>query len=103
MKAVGIQEFGGAGNLEIMEMARPEPGPGEVLVKVACAGVNFIDIYMRGGAYKRSDTYETPLPMVLGMEGAGQIVALGDGVTSHRVGELVAWCLARGSYAEYAA
>lgn len=103
MKAVGIRKFGGAVNLEVMEVARPEPGPGEVLVKVACAGVNFIDIYMRSGAYRRSDTYKTPLPMVLGMEGAGQVVALGEGVTSHRVGELVAWCLASGSYAEYAA
>ena len=103
MKAIGVREFGEAGNLELMEMPRPEPGPGEVLVKVACAGVNFIDIYMRSGAYKRSDTYQTPLPMVLGMEGAGQIVALGQGVTSHRVGEVVAWCLSRGSYAEYAA
>jgi NADPH2:quinone reductase len=102
MKAVGVREFGGAGNLEIMDMDRPEPGPGEVLVKVARAGVNFIDIYMRGGAYKRSDTYKTPLPMVLGMEGAGEIVALGEDVASHRVGEPVAWCLARGSYAEYA-
>ena len=46
---------------------------------------------------------QTPLPMVLGMEGAGTIVALGAGVTSHRVGEMVAWCLSRGSYAEYAA
>jgi NADPH2:quinone reductase len=102
MKAIGVRKFGGAANLELMDVPRPEPGPGEVLVKVACAGVNFIDIYMRSGAYKRSDTYETPLPMVLGMEGAGQIVACGQGVTSHRVGELVAWCLARGSYAEYA-
>lgn len=102
MKAIGIREFGGADRLELMDMPRPEPGPGEVLVKVAHAGVNFIDIYMRSGAYKRSDTYKTPLPMVLGMEGAGAIVALGEGVTSHRVGELVAWCLSRGSYADYA-
>jgi len=102
MKAIGIRKFGGAGNLELMDVERPTPGPGEVLVKVSCAGVNFIDIYMRNGAYKRSDTYKTPLPMVLGMEGAGKVIALGKGVTSHRVGELVAWCLARGSYAEYA-
>ena len=102
MKAIGIRKFGGAGNLELMDVERPTPGPGEVLVKVACSGVNFIDVYMRNGAYKRSDTYQTPLPMVLGMEGAGQIVACGEGVTSHRVGEHVAWCLARGSYAQYA-
>jgi len=103
MKAIAVREFGGADRLEVADLPRPEPGPGEVLVKVAHAGVNFIDIYMRSGVYKRSDTYQTPLPMVLGMEGAGTIVALGEGVTSHRVGEMVAWCLSRGSYAEYAA
>lgn len=102
MKAIGIRKFGGAANLELMEVERPEPGPGEVLVKVAHAGVNFIDIYMRSGAYRRSDTYRTPLPMVLGMEGAGEVAALGEGVSGHRLGEPVSWCLSRGSYAEYA-
>lgn len=102
MKAIGIREFGGPANLELMEVERPEPGPGEVLVKVGHAGVNFIDIYMRSGAYRRSDTYRTPLPMVLGMEGAGEVVALGDGVTGRHVGDLVSWCLSRGAYAEYA-
>lgn len=102
MKAIGIKAFGGPENLESMELPRPEPGPGEVLVKVRHAGINFIDVYMRSGAYRRSDTYKTPLPMVLGMEGAGEVVSVGSGVTGRKAGDLVAWCLARGSYAEYA-
>ena len=57
---------------------------------------------MRSGIYRRSTTYETPLPMVLGMEGAGAIQSCGPGVDGFRAGDLVAWCLSRGAYAEYA-
>ena len=102
MKAIGVNEFGGPEALQQLNVAKPEPGPGEVLVKVDYAGVNFIDVYMRSGIYKRSTTYETPLPMVLGMEGAGAIQSCGPGVDGFRAGDLVAWCLSRGAYAEYA-
>lgn len=103
MKAIGINEFGGPDRLETLEVERPEPGAGEVLVRLACAGVNYIDVYMRSGIYRRSHTYETPLPMVLGMEGAGTVESSGPGVEGFARGDRVAWCLARGSYAEFAA
>ena len=102
MKAIGIRQFGGPEALEPMEVEKPEPGPGEVLVRVGYAGINFIDVYMRNGAYSKSKTYETPLPMVLGMEGAGVVAKRGPGVSGAGVGDRVAWCLARGSYAEFA-
>ncbi len=102
MKAISIARFGGPEELRLIDTAQPEPGPGEALVKIARAGVNFIDVYMRDGSYARSHTYKTPLPMVLGMEGAGTVAAIGPGVTDVTVGETVAYCLSRGSYAEYA-
>jgi len=102
VKAIGIREFGGPETLESMEVDKPRPGAGEVLVRVGVAGVNYIDVYMRSGIYNRSQTYETPLPMVLGMEGAGVVAARGPDVDGFREGDSVAWCLSRGSYAEYA-
>ncbi|UCH75220.1 MAG: quinone oxidoreductase [Rhodospirillales bacterium] len=102
MKAIGVNEFGGPETLHLLDLDRPQPGPGEVLVKVDYAGVNYIDVYMRSGIYKRSTTYETPLPMVLGMEGAGTVETWGPEVEGFRPGDAVAWCLARGAYAEYA-
>ena len=102
MRAVGVRAFGGPEALEMLEVPVPEPVNGEVLVKVAFAGINFIDIYMRSGRYAKSDTYKTPLPMVLGMEGVGQVVKLGEGVTGLEEGDTVAWCIHRGSYADYA-
>ena len=102
MKAVRIERFGGADELKLGEVARPEPGPGEARVRLELAGVNFIDVYMRDGSYSRSRTYVTPLPMVIGMEGFGTVDALGAGVEDRKPGERVAYCLARGSYAEYA-
>jgi len=103
MRAVGVNSFGGPEALEVIEVPVPEPGKDEALVKLSLAGINFIDIYMRSGRYARSDTYKTPLPMVLGMEGAGEVVKLGAGVTGLDVGDRVAWCIVRGAYAEYAA
>ena len=102
MKAMRVTEFGGPERLELHDVERPVPGPGEALVRLACAGVNFIDIYMRNGSYAKSATYKTPLPMTIGMEGAGTVAALGPGVTGLDVGARVGYCLARGSYAEYA-
>ena len=102
MKAVTIARFGGPDVLELSEVDKPVPQPGEALVELECAGVNFIDIYMRAGQYARSHTYRTPLPMTLGMEGGGVVVALGESVADFAVGDRVAYCIVRGSYAQFA-
>jgi NADPH2:quinone reductase len=103
MRAIAVTEFGGADKLTLMQMPVPSPGAGEALVKLEYAGVNFIDIYMRSGEYARSQTYKTPLPMVVGMEGIGTVSALGQGAHGLATGDRVAYCIVRGSYAEYAA
>lgn len=103
MRAVGVNAFGGPEALEVIETPVPEPGEGEALVKLSFAGINFIDIYMRSGRYAKSDTYKTPLPMVLGMEGAGEVVRLGENTGGIKPGDRVAWCINRGAYAAYAA
>jgi len=101
MKAVGISRYGDASVLERWEIAVPEPGPGEVLVEVRFAGVNFMDVHTRQGKYATSTTYPVRLPVTLGMEGAGIVVGRGDGVEEFALGERVAWCLSWGSYAQY--
>jgi NADPH2:quinone reductase len=103
MKAIRIERFGNPGDLKLREIQIPEPGRDEALVRIASAGINYIDVYMRNGSYARSHTYGTPLPMTLGMEGGGTIAALGAGVRDFALGDRVAYCLSRGSYAEYAA
>jgi NADPH2:quinone reductase len=102
MRAVRIHAFGGPEVLFEEELPVPVARQGEMLVKLEFAGVNFIDVYMRDGTYRRSQTYATPLPMTLGMEGAGTVAAVGPGVDHVGVGDRVAFGLARGSYAEYA-
>lgn len=72
----------------------PEPGPGQILVEVLAAGVNFIDTYLRSGLYP------TDFPAALGREGAGHVIAVGPGVTAHGEGDLVAWFDQSGSYAD---
>lgn len=96
MKAVAMTAIGGTDVLEILDLADPVPGPGEVLVEIAASGVNFMDIGVRQGMA----WLEMPLPRVLGVEGAGRIVALGEGVSGLTVGQRVAWVYAPGSYAE---
>jgi len=103
VRAAGISAFGGPERLELMNVPQPLPAPGEALVKIEYAGINFIDIYMRSGHYARSHTYPTPLPMTLGMEAGGTVAAIGEGVGHLGVGERVAYCPVRGAYAEYAA
>lgn len=100
MKAICIEAFGGPEQCRLRDVAQGVPAAGEVTVRLSCAGLNFMDIYMRNGTYARSHTYQTPLPMTLGMEGAGTIIAIGDGVTDRAVGDRVAFCLHRGAYAE---
>ena len=94
IKAVQVTRTGGPDVLRYTEIDAAEPGPGEVAVQVAAAGVNFIDIYHRQGVYP------LPLPMVLGLEGAGRVIALGADVTDVAVGDRVAWLQVAGSYAE---
>ncbi len=77
------------------ERPKPEPAPGEVLVKIAASGVNYIDIYHRIGLYK------LPLPAILGSEAAGTVEQTGEGVTGFKPGDRVVYAMARGSYAEY--
>ena len=103
MQAIAVAQFGGPESLKLMQVPQPVPAAGEVLVKMECAGINFIDVYMRSGRYARSQTYQTPLPMTLGMEGGGTVAALGEGVSCLKVGDRVAYCIVRGSYAEFAA
>jgi len=96
MRAIQIAQYGGPEVLTLRETARPQPGDGEVLVKVRASGVNFIDIYQRTGLYKN------PLPFTPGMEGAGTIEEVGDGVEGFAQGDAVAWSMKPGGYAEYA-
>jgi NADPH2:quinone reductase len=103
MWAQRIHAYGGAGECRLEECPRPVPAPGEALVEIAVAGLNFIDVHLRLGRYAKSDTYRNALPMTLGMEGAGTVVALGEGVTDVAVGDRVAYCIVRGSFAQVAA
>ena len=77
MKAVSVSRYGGPEVLEIVDVDTPSPGAGQVLVDVAFAGVNFMDIYARSGVGQYA---ETP-PFVLGGEGSGRVLAVGDGVS----------------------
>jgi NADPH2:quinone reductase len=103
MLAVSVRAFGGPEQLAYGDAPTPQPGRGEARVRLEYAGINFIDIYMRSGHYARSQTYQTPLPMVIGMEGAGVVDALGPEAAGVAVGDRVAWCIVRGAYAQYAA
>lgn len=97
MKAINVQHTGGPEALQLVDLPVPTPGPNEIRVKQSVAGVNYIDVYIRNGTYKR----ETPF--VLGREGAGTVEAVGSGVTELRVGDRVAYMDAPqpGGYAEY--
>jgi NADPH2:quinone reductase len=97
MKAIRVHAFGGPDVLKYEDVPEPTPKPGEAVVKIDAAGVNFIDIYQRTGVYK------PPLPVTLGQEGAGTITAVGTGATDVKIGDRVAWAGVVGSYAGYAA
>jgi len=96
MKAIRIHTPGGPEALKFDDVPEPTPGPGQALVKLAAAGVNFIDVYFRTGMYK------APLPLTLGLEGAGVVTAVGTGVTDVKIGDAVAWTGVPGSYAQMA-
>ena len=103
MRAIQINEFGGPDKLLEKDIPIPTPEENEVIVKLEYSGINYMDVYMRNGSYAKSHTYQTPLPMTVGMEGAGTIHAFGKNVEGFKLGERVAYCLSRGSYAEFAA
>jgi NADPH2:quinone reductase len=95
MRAIRPKQTGGPEQLELEEFATPAPGASEVLVRVEAAGVNYIDVYHRTGLYP------LPLPLPIGLEGAGTVEQLGGGVHDFRVGERVAWASVPGSYASH--
>ena len=95
MRAIVVSELGGPEAMVLGEWPEPVAGPGQVVVEVAAAGVNFIDIYRRSGVYKQS------VPYVPGSEGAGTVVAVAEDVHEFSVGDHVAWSEGGpGSYAE---
>jgi NADPH:quinone reductase and related Zn-dependent oxidoreductases len=96
MRAIRVHDYGGPEVLRLEDLPVPEPGPGEARVKIAAAGVNFIDIYHRSGQYKGV------LPMTPGMEAAGIVDAVGPDVSDVRVGDRVVYAMRQGAYAEYA-
>jgi NADPH:quinone reductase len=94
--AIVARQAGGPEVLEYAEVDRPVPGPGQLLVKVAATGVNFID------TYKRSGTYKVPFPFTPGSEAAGTVQAVGEGVTPFKAGDRVATAEGINCYADYA-
>ena len=97
MKAIRIHTPGGPEALTFDEVAEPTPGAGQAVVKLAAAGVNYIDVYFRTGTYKAA------LPLIIGLEGAGAVTAVGAGVTEVKAGDAVAWTGVPGSYAQMTA
>jgi NADPH2:quinone reductase len=95
MKAIQVASPGGPEALQLVELPTPSPGAGQALVRIEAAGVNFIDIYQRAGAYK------LPLPFVPGQEGAGVVEAVGPSVSEVKPGDRVAWAGPMGSYASH--
>jgi NADPH2:quinone reductase len=96
MRAIQISRHGGPEVLELVDLPSPEPGVGQVLVEVEAAGVNFMDVYAREDSGKLAPG----LPRVLGAEGAGTVVKLGEQVTTLAAGDSVVWKASHGSYAE---
>lgn len=95
MKAIQIQQNGNAEVLQVQELPRPKPAKGQALVQLKAAGLNYIDIYMRMGRYPQV------LPYTPGMEAAGVVEEIGEGVTEVKPGDRVAYTGGMGSYAEY--
>lgn len=96
MKAILVHTPGGPEQLTLAEVPVPSPGPGQVLIKISFIGVNYIDTYFRTGLYKADP------PIAIGMEASGIVEAVGPGVRNLAPGDPVAYCMVRGSYAEYA-
>src|SRR5579864_6080584 len=97
MKAIQVQTVGGPEVLTLADLPVPRPKPNEVIVKIAAAGVNYIDVYFREGRYP------APLPFVDGQEAAGVVSEVGSEVKTVKAGDHVAYTGILGAYAEYAA
>ncbi len=98
MRAIVVAAHGGPEVLQIADRDDPTAGPGQLLVKVAAAGVNFVDIYQR----EARPPYAGPVPYVPGSEAAGVVIDVGAGVAEVKVGDRVAWAGPPGAYAEKA-
>ena len=96
MKAVVMNGIGGIEEMAVVDREPPTVAPGRVVVEVAAAGVNFMDIGVRQGMAWT----DVPNPKVLGVEGAGRVIAVSDGVDQFSIGDRVAWVYEPGSYAE---
>jgi len=95
MKAIRIANIGGPEVMALADVETPAPGPGAIRIRQSAIGVNFIDIYHRSGLYP------APLPSGLGLEGAGVVDAVGEGVTRFAVGDRAGFCSGPiGAYAE---
>src|SRR5688500_4856297 len=95
MRAIRPAATGGHEVMKLGEVDEAPLGRGQVRMKVAFAGVNFIDVYFRSGQYP------APLPLPLGREGSGTVVEVGEGVAEWKVGDRVAWADVAGSYADH--
>ena len=97
MKAIRVKALGGPEVLTLEDIPDPKPGPGEAVVKLEAAGLNYIDVYYRTGLYKAQ------LPITLGVEGGGVVTEVGPNVTEVKAGDRVAYSGVLGSYAQFAA
>jgi NADPH2:quinone reductase len=93
--AIVVEEHGGSEVMNLQEVETGSPGPGQALVRIAMAGVNFVDVYQRLGTF-----FSRPLPFIPGLEGAGTVEAVGSGVTNMKPGDRVAYTEQPGAYAE---
>ncbi|MFQ5840171.1 MAG: quinone oxidoreductase [Candidatus Methylomirabilales bacterium] len=96
MKAIRVRAYGGPEAMQLEELPTPAPGSGQALVRIEAGGVNYIDVYQRTGLYKGT------LPVALGLEAAGVVVAIGPDVSEVRVGDRVAYTGVPGAYADHA-
>src|SRR5207245_9272430 len=96
MHAIRVKQHGGPEALEYVEVEKPKPKSGEVLVHIESIGVNFIDVYHRTGLYKM------PLPLTPGSEAAGIVEEVGEGVREFKKGDRVAYAISPGAGAECA-
>ncbi len=97
MKAIEIPRYGGPEVLQVVDKPQPTAGPGQILIEVKAAGINFADLMSRAGTYPPAPKP----PFVPGMEAAGIVTAVGEGVTNYKAGDRVAAMTSAG-YAEYA-
>jgi NADPH2:quinone reductase len=96
MQAIRLLDVGGPEVMTLREVPIPVPAAGQVLVNIAASGVNFIDLYVREGRYGSQP------PFTPGQEAAGTVAAVGEGVTTVKTGDRVAWCSVLGTYAQFA-